>query len=406
MEKNNAAPGHQPIGRKGVIWRLLLTFLLLVAGAMIWFVGTVSFAIGSIYAGWSILFWSIFMAAFSLFLIGAIFRRRHLRNVCGLLAAVFLVATAAPESWHYFTVTRHRQLRDRIDWWKYAPFRPDSKVVAVTPSPEHRIDGELPRINCAYALYPIAAGVVRALYPTRDYPNEILTADGSDRTFPALLEGKYDLILSPPPSKEQIEAAAKCGISYEITPFGREAFVFIVNRRNPAENLDRETIRRIYSGKITRWREAGVDSDERILPFQRNRGSGSQTMLEKIMGECPIMPPLKEDRVGGMGGIINDVADYRNRKEALGFSFRFFATEMFRNREIKLLSVDGIAPTRENIRNGTYPFLSDFCVITARPRSENTRKIVDFLLSPAGRELIEKTGYTALGGPIGEAPAK
>jgi phosphate transport system substrate-binding protein len=97
-----------------------------------------------------------------------------------------------------------------------------------------------------------------------------------------------------------------------------------------------------------------------------------------------------------MGGIINDVAAYRNHHEAIGFSFRYFTEEMFKNGDIKLLSIDGIAPTIENIQNGSYPFLSDFGIITVRPHSENTQKLVDFFFSPAGQELIEKTGYVPL----------
>lgn len=108
------------------------------------------------------------------------------------------------------------------------------------------------------------------------------------------------------------------------------------------------------------------------------------------------MQPLREDRLGGMGEIINDVAGYRNYQEALGFTFRYFSTEMFRNGEIKLLSIDGVAPTLENIRNGSYPFLADCCIITVKPRSENVKKIVDFMFSPAGQELVDKTGYTPL----------
>ena len=52
--------------------------------------------------------------------------------------------------------------------------------------------------------------------------------------------------------------------------------------------------------------------------------------------------------------------------------------------------------TMENIRNGTYPFIADCCIITVKHRTENIRKIVDFMFSSAGRELIEKTGYVTV----------
>jgi phosphate transport system substrate-binding protein len=211
-----------------------------------------------------------------------------------------------------------------------------------------------------------------------------------------LLDKEVDLIFSAPPSASQIADAEKKGLKYEITPFAKEAFVFFVNSKNPVENLTSEQIRGIYSGKITDWSQIDKRLNGKIKPFQRNQGSGSQTMLEKIMKDIPIMPPLREDRLGGMGGIINDVAAYRNFSEAIGFTFRYFSTEMFRNGEIKLLSIDGIVPTVENIRNGTYPFIADCCIITVKPRDENIRKIVDFMFSDAGKELIEKTGYVAV----------
>ena len=200
------------------------------------------------------------------------------------------------------------------------------------------------------------------------------------------------MIFSAPPSKKQLADAAKLKLTCKITPFAREAFVFFVPSTNPVSNLTQEQIRGIYSGKITNWKALG-GPDLAIKPFQRNEGSGSQTMLQKIMGSTPIMPPLKEDRLGGMGDIINDVANYRNTKDAIGFTFRFFSTEMFKNGSVKLLSVDGVEPTVENIRNGTYPFIADCCIITVKPRNEKVRKIVDFMFSPAGVELIEKVGY-------------
>ena len=75
--------------------------------------------------------------------------------------------------------------------------------------------------------------------------------------------------------------------------------------------LTSEQVRGIYSGKITSWRELGVDLDAKLLPYQRNKGSGSQTALERLMGETPIMEPIREDKLRGMGGIISATADCR-----------------------------------------------------------------------------------------------
>ena len=314
---------------------------------------------------------------------------------CGLMALALLFGGAV-QFHRWWTIDRFAQVKSDIRWWEYAPFK-GKKTVQVTPEEQYRLSGKIPTMDGAYALYPVYAAVVQSICPRSDYGGRVRT-NGSDVTFARLLgtwdkhEPPVNLIFSAPPSKKQLKDAAELKLTYEITPFAREAFVFFVPSGNPVSNLTQEQIRGIYSGRITNWKEVG-GPDLAIKPFQRNEGSGSQTMLQKIMGKTPIIPPIREDRVGGMGGIIRDVAAYRNSGDAIGFTFRFFSTEMFRNGSIKLLSVDGIAPTLENIQNGSYPFLTDCCVITCRPRSENTKKLVEFLFSPAGQELIRKVGY-------------
>jgi phosphate transport system substrate-binding protein len=204
---------------------------------------------------------------------------------------------------------------------------------------------------------------------------------------------RFDAAFGLLPSDEQRKTASRKGVHYHFTPVARDAFVFCVHADNPVTNLTVAQIRDIYSGRTTSWRAVGAALDAKLLPFQRNKNSGSQTMLERIMGDDPIMPPMEEDRLGGMGDIFRDVADYRNRRGALGFSFRYYANEMVADGRIRLLAVDGVAPTVENIRNGSYPLVATAYMVTARSRSANVRRVVDFMLSPEGQKLVEETGY-------------
>ena len=295
-----------------------------------------------------------------------------------------------------------------VRWHDYTPFQEGNKLVKVQVPAEYALDlkENIPNLNGAYALYPIYAAMAQGMYPSYlwgyvgQYRGGIIDLyntvgkSGSDAVYLLLLDGKCDLVFALAPSKNQQEDAEKAGVKYELTPFCKDAFVFYVNAKNPVDNLTTEQIKGIYSGKITDWEEVGAPSSTKIIPFQRNEGSGSQTTLQKLMGDTPIMPPLKEDRLGGMGDIINDTANYRNYRAALGFSFRYYATELLKNDQIKLLSIDGVAPTVENIRNGTYPLVATaYMVTTDRPRSANVQKIIDFMLSPEGQRLVEETGY-------------
>ena len=380
----------------------ILLFCGIFAGEIfLWMIGLLFIGLGSVNPVSMNIFWTLFLLSLLFFIYSLLFGKTgKIWKWAGCSALLCLLFLCLVPAYRWYTVERFKQLSDNIKWYVYDPWRPDTKVVVVDAAPEFKISKDLPKMDGAYALYPVYSGVVRALYDRNEFEKhsrwEYLVTNGSDITFRKLLDKEVDLIFSAPPSRKQIAEAQVKGLKYEITPFAKEAFVFFVNSKNPIDNLTSEQIRGIYSGKITSWSQIDKRLNGKIKPFQRNQGSGSQTMLEKIMGKTPIMPPLKEDRLVGMGGVINDVANYRNYQEAIGFTFRYFSTEMFKNGEIKLLAIDGIAPTVENIRNGSYPFIAGCCIITVSPRSENIRKIVDFMFSPSGKELIERTGYVAL----------
>ncbi len=380
---------------KVILRIVLLVFaakILFFSWAFIWMI----IVFGSVHRAAYLTCWTAFMLSLAICVLGVIFNRRKLRRISYVVMPIALAVWCAAGIYYWLQVERYPVITQQVNWWQYDPDNPESKLIDVTAPAEYLIDRDAgyPRLNGAYALYPIYAAMAKALYPSanRQY-RKILATAGSDVIYDELLKGERDLIFALAPSQKQQDEAAEAGITYDMVPFCKDAFVFYVNVKNPVDNLTTEQIKGIYSGRITNWREVGSSADTKIIPFQRNEGSGSQTALQKLMGALPIMPPLKEDRLGGMGDIINDIANYRNYNAAIGFSFRYYATELLRNNQIKLLAIDGVKPTVENIRNGTYPLTTTAYMVTARPRTANTQKIIDFLTSPVGQQLVEETGY-------------
>lgn len=366
----------------------------------VWGVGGVFIVFSTARSGFYMPLLAVLMLGIFLFAAGALFRSRIVRRIAYGIVILGVAAGASFKAWTWWTVDRFPVMEQGVAWWQYRPFVEGNKLVKVELSPQYTLnpDGQYPRLNGAYALYPIYAAMVQGMYPkhiAQDF--HYITTGGSDVIYEDLLKGDCDLIFALAPSKLQAEDAEKAGIEYELTPFCMDAFVFFVNADNPVENLTTEQIRGIYSGRITDWKEVGAPSGTKIIPYQRWQGSASQEMFEKFMGDTPIMPPPKEDEVVGEGQIITATANYRNYKAALGFSFRHSAEEMLRNKQIKLLSIDGVAPTIENIRDGSYPLVATAYMVTARPRSANVQKIVDFMLSPEGQKLVEDTGYVPVG---------
>ena len=409
---SSPAPDSKPKATKKQRWiitlKALFAVLLTVGLCIAWPLVSIILAFSTVHSTFYFACWTVFLVGLLLtvciFLFGG---PRKLKRVFLDIFLAPIVCAGAFYAWTWWTVDRFPVMTQEIAWYQYRPFREGNKLVKVKIPAEYALNPAegFPKLNGAYALYPIYAAMVQGMYPEPIAGNRYyLDTKGSDVIYEELLKGERDLIFALAPSKLQAEEAERAGIQYELTPFCMDAFVFFVNAKNPVDNLTTEQIRGIYSGKITDWKEVGAPFGTKIIPFQRNEGSGSQTTLQKLMGDTPIMPPLKEDRLGGMGDIINDTASYRNYNAALGFSFRYYSTEMLRNNQIKLLSIDGVAPTVENIRNGSYPLVATVYMVSACPRSNNTQKIVDFMLSPEGQKLVEDTGYVPIGPTGSPAP--
>lgn len=308
----------------------------------------------------------------------------------GIIGVALVIASIAPIQYHY--KMKIPTVDAEINVFAYEPFVSQNKVVKSQGSLQ--LEEPVPRIDGATAMYPLYAAFVEATYPKKSYPpyeSEVMV-NRTPVAYHHLIEGDVDLIFAAAPSESQQKRAEMRGLTLDMVPIGREAFVFFVHHKNNVDNLTLEQVKRIYAGEIPNWREVGGDNIA-IRAFQRPADSGSQTTLEKIMEDTPIMKAPTEDVASGMGDIIHEVSKYRNYKNAIGYTFRYYSTNMVGNKEIKLLSIDGVAPTKENIRNGTYPLTSEFYAVTVGTDNPNVTRFVDWIVSEEGQTLVDKVGY-------------
>lgn len=235
---------------------------------------------------------------------------------------------------------------DNVSTYNYQPFSEKTEVAILEEPSTYKIETDIPILDGATALYPLYAAFVQAVYPEgkyspaykwdSDYKERILPIAGASRTttaFENLVEGKVDIIFCAKPSAEQIEMADQKGKIFNMTPIGKDAFVFFVNKKNHVSNLTTEQIKDIYSGRITKWSEVGGRNNS-IKIYQRPKNSGSQTMLESILREEKIIEPQTEERLDLMLSIVTEVSVYRNYNNAIGYSFLFYTTQMVKNNKI------------------------------------------------------------------------
>ena len=283
-----------------------------------------------------------------------------------------------------------------IDIQAYLPFDEDSKIVK-TDSKTLKLTGNLPRIDGAAALFPVYSAFVNAVYPNATKLHDgIFEYNNTPDGYRLLAEKETDIFIGVYPSDEQRAYAEENQTTFEYTPIGTEAFVFFVHKDNPITNLTTEQIKDIYSGKITNWKDVG-GKNEKIAAFQRNEGSGSQSMLKRFMGDTPITDAPTEMVNDLMAGIIEQVADYKSKTNSIGFSFRYYVEGIIKNPDIKMISIDGAAPTSENIRNGSYPILTPIYAVTYKENQNgNVDKLLEWILSDEGQYIINETGYVGI----------
>ncbi|MDR1305946.1 MAG: substrate-binding domain-containing protein [Treponema sp.] len=312
---------------------------------------------------------------------------------------------------------------DRIRLLEYMPFDFEysgykTKIALLDRPSSLRLTSDLPRLDGATAAYPLYSAFVHAVYPEIEpegaygqdwpyFPNREAANRGYDdfsslvqcsktaEAYQRLIDGETDLIFCYEPSPAEIEAARAKGITFNLTPIAKDAFVFIVNSKNTMNNITRGQVRDIYSGRVTNWKTIN-GNDDVIIPYQRQENSGSQTIFQTIMGGEKAQKPILDGEYipWGMFGMINIVAsDYYNYNSAIGYTFLFYLNHMTGNANVKTLSIDGIPPTWETIRSGVYPFAQTVYAVTAGNESENTKRFIDWICSAQGQELVEKTGY-------------
>ncbi len=303
-----------------------------------------------------------------------------------------------------------------IDLRPYSVENEENILAKLEEPAAFRIDDpqEMPIMDGAEAAYPVYSAFANACYTNISEIQRKANKSKSDTVKPIqftntiyayekLLSGEIDIFFGARPSEAQLKMAEEAGVELELTPIGKEAFVFFVNEENPVDNLSSEQLRDIYSGQINNWRNVG-GANKKILAFQRPENSGSQTMMEYFMGDKPLREPLQAEYEPGMGGVVRETANYENSESSLGYSFRYYTTIMMAGSGedvagIKLLAVDGVYPDTKTIQSGEYPYTTQLYAITVGNRADaksTMKPFLEWMVGPQGQQIVSDTGYVAI----------
>ena len=263
----------------------------------------------------------------------------------------------------------------------------ESTIEGVTVEDYPRVDGSTATLPISRALYQLATGC------SQKEADEAIVHTKTTNSYLRLIAGECDLLIVADKNDVVDQAAEKAQVELEIKPIALDPFVFMANEDNPVKSLTQEEIVKIYSGEITNWSEVGGE-DRTIIPFQRNANAGSQTAMQSLVMQGKEMVGDVKYKIGTMSELLEAVASYNNERNALGYSYYYYANQMYRIPGLRFMAVDGVFPSPETVRSGAYPYIASYYAVIRKDEGDTTaRSLFEWLCSTEGQELIADLGY-------------
>lgn len=201
---------------------------------------------------------------------------------------------------------------------------------------------------------------------------------GSSGGIAAVKDGRCDIGLS---SRNLKDEEKEDGLTETVLAY--DGIAIIVHPDNPISDLTLTQIADIYTGRITSWSEVGGE-DAPIVLIGREAGSGTRDGFESITGTEGAC--LYRQELTSTGNVITTVAGNVN---AIGYASLASVKD-----SVKALSIDGVTPTEDTVKNGSYAVQRPFVLVTKMDTtlSEVAQNFFDYALSAEARDIITSAG--------------
>ena len=207
---------------------------------------------------------------------------------------------------------------------------------------------------------------------------------GSGSGITAVSEGRCDIGLSSRALKDSEVASGLVG-----TVLAYDGIAVIVNPANTVEDLDIETIAKIYTGEITNWSAVG-GADAEIVLVGREAGSGTRSGFEELtetVDKCKYRQELTST-----GDVITAVAQ---NPDAIGYASLASVKD-----SVKALKVAGVTPSEETVKDSTYLIQRPFVLVTKEgvELSPVAQAFFDYATKGQANDIITASGVVPANG--------
>ncbi|MBP0014691.1 MAG: substrate-binding domain-containing protein [Roseofilum sp. SBFL] len=201
------------------------------------------------------------------------------------------------------------------------------------------------------------------------------------------LSGVRDNILDIGAISRPLSATEKIE-NLQYIPLVRNALVLIVNEQvKGVQNLNRNAVQEIFSGGITNWKEVGgIDGEIVILDLPEDE-TEKALLREHYLGQDLKITP--------QAILFEDDDDIGDAVSITPYSIGAIAySEKIQDFSVQILTLDGIAPTAENIQNDQYKMVQTIGIVVSTSVKPTTEDFINFIATPEAQSILESNGYT------------
>ena len=240
---------------------------------------------------------------------------------------------------------------------------------------------------------PLSQKEAEAFMKSNTGASVIVTGGGSGVGISALIEGTTDIAQSSRKIKfDERQKMQEGGKTVKEVIIAYDALAIVVHPQNKVNNLTREQLEGIFTGKIKNWKEVGGD-DLAIIPYARETSSGTYEFIkEYVLRNRNYMNGILS--MPATGAIIQSVSQTRGAIGYVGLAYL--------NPNVKAIHVSYdqgkkfVEPSVVNAKNNTYPIVRALYYYYDAKSEALVKPFINFILSAEGQKIVTDIGFVTI----------
>lgn len=235
------------------------------------------------------------------------------------------------------------------------------------------------------ALYPLVKDAAGKFQKLHTNVSVSVNAGGSGQGLQQVAQGSVDIGNSDVEAKEKLKDQSQIDslVDHKICVIG---VALVVNTDVTVKNLTTQQLTDIFTGKVTNWKDVG-GADEKITLVTRPTSSGTRALFEKyaIGGQSEVSNASLES--DDSGTLLQNIQKAKGSIGYLALSY------LINNSGVSTVSIDGVAPTSDNIYNGSYKLWGYEHMYTKGTPKGAVKAFLDYMQSKDYGDSVETLGY-------------